>query len=61
VAQVLVNQGKILQGLFFAHLVLEKALKPHVCMLTQDLAPKIHNLIKSVLSFDNKERSDESS
>lgn len=44
VAQVLVNRGKIPQGLFFAHLALEKALKAHVCKHTQDLAPKIHNL-----------------
>ena len=31
--------------LFFAHLALEKLLKAHVCLQTNDLAPRIHNLV----------------
>ena len=46
VAQELVGGGRARHGLFFAHLALEKVLKAHVCLKTQDLAPKIHNLIK---------------
>lgn len=33
-------------GLFLGHLALEKILKAHVCRTTQDLAPRIHNLIR---------------
>ena len=32
--------------LFFAHLALEKIPKAHVCLHTQDLAPRIHNLVR---------------
>jgi HEPN domain-containing protein len=46
VAQQLVESGKIRHGLFFAHLALEKLLKAHVCKKTNDLAPRIHNLIR---------------
>jgi len=35
-------------GLFFAHLALEKALKAHICKSTQDLAPRIHNLLRLI-------------
>jgi len=45
VAKELVDRKRIRHGLFFAHLALEKALKAHVCAKTQDLAPRIHNLI----------------
>lgn len=44
-AEVLLESGKIRHGMFFAHLALEKALKAHVCHQTQELAPKIHNLL----------------
>lgn len=46
VARDLVRRKRIRQGLFFAHLALEKALKAHVCQHTQDLAPRIHNLVR---------------
>jgi HEPN domain-containing protein len=46
VAQELVNNGRVRHGLFFAHLALEKMLKAHVCRYTQDLAPKIHDLVR---------------
>lgn len=46
VAQDLMAQGRVRQDLFFAHLALEKGLKAHVCRQTNDLAPRIHNLIR---------------
>lgn len=46
VACDLVQKGKRRHGLFFAHLTLEKALKALVCRRTQNLAPRIHNLVR---------------
>ena len=46
VADELVGKGRIRHGLFFAHLALEKMLKAHVCRVTQDMAPRIHNLVR---------------
>ncbi len=46
VAQQLVSSIKIRQGLFFAHLALEKLLKAHVCHRKQEIAPRIHNLVR---------------
>jgi len=46
VASDLVDRNRVRHGLFFAHLALEKALKAHVCLVTQDLAPRLHNLIR---------------
>jgi HEPN domain-containing protein len=43
VACELVDRGRALHGLFFAHLALEKILKAHVCRCTGDLAPRLHN------------------
>jgi HEPN domain-containing protein len=48
VAEELVEKGRYRHGLFFAHLALEKLLKAHVCKNTNQLAPKIHNLISLV-------------
>jgi HEPN domain-containing protein len=45
-AQELVQGNRLRQGLFFAHLALEKALKAQVCRRTRDLAPRIHNLVR---------------
>ena len=45
-AHVLINKKHIRQGLFWAHLTLEKMLKAHVCKQTRDLAPRIHNLVR---------------
>ena len=42
----LVNGDKTRQGMFFAHLALEKLLKAHVCKKTGKLSPRIHNLIR---------------
>ncbi len=46
VARELIQRRRPRQGLFFAHLALEKVLKAHVCRNTQDLAPRVHNLVR---------------
>ena len=46
VAQDLVKRGRVRHGLFFAHLALEKALKANICKITQDIAPRLHNLVR---------------
>jgi len=46
VAEQLIEGDKHRHGLFFAHLALEKVLKAHVCHHTQNLAPRIHNLVR---------------
>lgn len=46
VARQLVDSGRPRHGLFFAHLALEKSLKAIVCKHTQDLAPRLHNLVR---------------
>ena len=55
VSKILIQKRRYFHGLFFCHLVLEKALKAHVVMHTKELAPKSHNLIylseKSGLEF----------
>jgi len=48
VARDLVHRNRIRHGLFFAHLALEKALKAHFCRVTQDIAPRLHNLVRLV-------------
>jgi len=45
-ARELVKSGRTRHGLFFAHLALEKMLKAHVCRVTGDLAPRVHNLVR---------------
>lgn len=44
-AQLLIGEKKILHGLFFCHLVIEKAIKAHVVKDTGEVAPRTHNLI----------------
>ena len=46
VACLLVSQGRIRHGLFFAHLAVEKVLKAHFCKSRDELAPPIHNLLR---------------
>ena len=46
VARDLVEKNRSRHGLFFAHLSLEKVLKAHVCRVTADIAPRIHNLVR---------------
>jgi HEPN domain-containing protein len=42
----LIEHGHHRQGLFMAHLALEKFLKAKVCQETRDLAPRLHNLVQ---------------
>lgn len=46
VAQDLLQHRRTRHGLFLVHLALEKLLKAHVCRYTNDLAPRLHNLIR---------------
>ena len=60
VARQLVDNGRTRHGLFFVHLAFEKILKAMVCKHTQDLAPRLHNLIRlsevAGLSLDQENR-----
>jgi len=46
VADELIQTGRFRHGLFLVQLALEKILKAHVCLHTQDLSPRIHNLTR---------------
>jgi len=46
VARELISNKRYRHGLFFLHLALEKILKAHVCRNINDLAPRIHNLVR---------------
>lgn len=56
-AELLIREKRILHGLFFCHLVIEKAIKAHVIKTTGEVDPRSHNLIylseKADLVFDN--------
>jgi len=57
-AELLIREKRILHGLFFCHLVIEKAIKAHVVKFTGEVAPRSHNLIylseKADLVFENE-------
>jgi HEPN domain-containing protein len=57
-AELLIREKRILHGLFFCHLVIEKAIKAHIVKNSGEIAPKSHNLIylseKADLIFDNE-------
>lgn len=57
-AELLIREKRILHGLFFCHLVIEKAIKDHVVKTSGVVAPRSHNLIylseKADLVFDNE-------
>jgi len=44
-ADLLIREKRTLHGLFFCHLVIEKAIKAHVVQKIGDVAPRTHNLI----------------
>jgi HEPN domain-containing protein len=46
VAKQLISNDKIRHGLFFAHLAIEKMLKAKVCQVNEEIAPRIHNLVR---------------
>ncbi len=45
-AESLLEKGHLRHSLFFAHLAVEKMLKVHVTRETNDIPPRIHNLIR---------------
>jgi HEPN domain-containing protein len=45
-ASVLLEKRKISQGLFFAHLAVEKVLKAHVTKATGQVPPRTHDLLR---------------
>ncbi len=61
-ADILIQKNRFLHGLFFCHLVIERAIKAHVVKITKDIAPRSHNLIllseKAKLKFDNDDDDD---
>jgi HEPN domain-containing protein len=44
-ARILIKKNRLLHGLFFCHLSIEKAIKAHVVKHTDEMAPRSHNLI----------------
>jgi HEPN domain-containing protein len=44
-AELLIRESRYTHGLFFCHLVIEKALKAHVTKQTGEIPPKTHNLV----------------
>lgn len=44
-AKILITKNRFLHGLFFCHLVIEKAIKAHVVKHTKEFAPRSHNLL----------------
>jgi HEPN domain-containing protein len=45
-ADSLLEKGHMRHCLFFAHLAVEKMLKAHVTRQTNDIPPRIHNLVR---------------
>lgn len=43
-ANILIHERRILHGLFFCHLVIEKGIKAHCVLETSAMAPRSHNL-----------------
>jgi len=44
-AELLIKEKRYLHGLFFCHLVIEKAIKAHYVKNKKEIAPRSHNLI----------------
>lgn len=44
-ADLLIREKRIMHGLFFCHLVIEKAIKAHIVKKSRQVAPRSHNLI----------------
>lgn len=44
-AGILINEKRMLHGLFFCHLVIEKAIKAYYVKTNKKIAPRTHNLI----------------
>jgi len=58
-ATLLIKNNRILHGLFFCHLTIEKILKAHIAKHSKDIPPKIHNLVRLLertnLSLEEKD------
>ena len=58
--ELLIQNGKYLHGLFFCHLVIEKALKAHYVKVIEEQPPRTHNLLflntKINIIIDEKEK-----
>lgn len=56
-AALLIKEKRTLHGLFFCHLVIEKAIKAHYIKVVEEVAPRSHNLIylseKAELVYDD--------
>lgn len=44
-ADLLISNRKVLHGLFFCHLCIEKGIKAHIVRFTGEIPPKSHNLL----------------
>ncbi len=59
-AELLIKNNKLLHGLFFCHLVIEKIIKAQVVKFTKQVPPKSHNLNwlleKTDLQLSNKDK-----
>ena len=44
-AEILIEKGKLKEGLFFCHLTIEKIIKAHYIKEQKALAPKTHDLL----------------
>ena len=57
-AGLLIREKRTLHGLYFCHLVIEKAIKAHYVKAVGEVAPRSHNLIylseKAELIFDDE-------
>jgi HEPN domain-containing protein len=59
-ANLLIREKRILHGLFFCHLVIEKAVKANIVKVTGDIAPRSHNLVylseKAGLTYNDEDQ-----
>lgn len=51
-SELLINNNRLLHGLFWCHLTIEKALKAHVVKITQQIPPRTHNLLRLIEKTD---------
>jgi HEPN domain-containing protein len=55
-AKVLIDKDRLLHGLFFCHLVIEKIIKAHVDKQTKEFAPRTHNLFHLICFICQKKQ-----
>lgn len=58
-AKILIERKRVLHGLFFCHLVIEKSIKAHVVKSTSEIAPRSHNLLHLLEKTNLKLNEDE--